>query len=1109
MRKLLQQLFPFSKCFKNVLVLSFIKDRVSYFCSKALVFFLLTVLFTSVAQAQELQFKIYTSSQIASGSTPKSIVQDSLGFILILTDKGLFRFNGLEFSPVRHAPSFTQLVQTHTGKLLGLGLHGVYEVLSLPDTIKFHNRLSSQQPIGFFEDSKAGWWIQLISGDILHYTSGRSVLFSVPSHTQPLFLWNNSQKGISALSQDGKLFEIQSDQPTFQQIDELPQLKGLVSLIQRSDYSFWAATNHDLYEMQLLTSGKQKVKLTKMDLPTSEITSLFQDHYNHLYVGTNNRGLLRTNLSETSYHFEETLFSNQITLFDTLPFQSVKRFYQGKASSIWIVSKEGVTLLFPKFFYHPYPAILPYELGSISQIQNGNYYVSSINELLRLPISAHFQNPISVMRLPRGSISTTASDRNRIWIGSSLGQLSYLENDYWYPGLNLSNRGGPIFNIYTDSRHRTWFCQVYTHSPLPGITYTDSTLSIHYYGKEKGLISRIISVKESSSKNIYVGGIGENSYLYKYNPDKDYFENLSKRLPFDINHFEVHDLIIDEKENVWMASTHGLLKYDPIKKHVTRIELGPYITTAEMRAIVQDDQKQIWISTDAYGLLCFRNGTFVRYTLNNGIPPPSNVLWYRRLFIDNQKRLWVGSNTSYTASFLPAPKPLITPKPLFLELHFNNRVFKTIPFESVFPYHTNFKAAFISMSYPTGSIEYRFRLRNLEKKWSTPSTQHTISYQMLPAGDYTLEVRARKGGYDWSPPLSFSFHIEEVWYKQTWAYGIYFTILIALIWILIQVNTWRHERERLRLNKIIDSKTQDIWNKHQEILAQNEELHSQQEEIAMQRDKLSAQFEELMKAQQIIEEQNKTIRQRNKSLKKEVDIRTQELVDYNQQLEQFAFITAHNLRSPVARIQGLGTLLELAETQTDIDPKDVTKKLIKTAYDLDQVIKDLNAILEVKKNSTKILSEVNLYHELEKVKANLSKEIQDTETELQVDFSEVFLFLSIPAYIDSILHNLISNAIKYRHPDRTPIIRIRTWQQEQTIGMEVSDNGLGIDLMAYGKNVYQLYKRFHFHVEGKGLGLYLVKTQVDALGGRIELESEVNKGTTFRIYLTPGKESGI
>jgi signal transduction histidine kinase len=248
----------------------------------------------------------------------------------------------------------------------------------------------------------------------------------------------------------------------------------------------------------------------------------------------------------------------------------------------------------------------------------------------------------------------------------------------------------------------------------------------------------------------------------------------------------------------------------------------------------------------------------------------------------------------------------------------------------------------------------------------------------------------------------------------------------------------------------------------------------------------------------VIEKQNNEIKLRNESLEEEIKDRTKDLVEYNQQLEQFAFITAHNLRAPVARILGLGNVLEFASKSAQ-DERLIIGKLIFATGELDTVVKDLSTILELRKNNISLITEVSLHEELRLIKENLEKEILETNAAIEEDFSKAPSIRTIKPYLDSILINLISNAIKYRHLDRRPLIQIKSEVIENKICLTVSDNGIGIDLSSYGDKLFTLYSRVHNHVEGKGMGLYLVKTQVVALGGKIEVESEIDRGTTFRI----------
>jgi signal transduction histidine kinase len=292
-----------------------------------------------------------------------------------------------------------------------------------------------------------------------------------------------------------------------------------------------------------------------------------------------------------------------------------------------------------------------------------------------------------------------------------------------------------------------------------------------------------------------------------------------------------------------------------------------------------------------------------------------------------------------------------------------------------------------------------------------------------------------------------------------------------------------------------------------EIAAQNEEIVSQSEELSAQRDTLLLQNQKLQDAGNTIYQQNTEIKAANEHLLEEVNNRTQELqkanrelIEQNNQLEQFAFIAAHNLRAPLARILGLTNLIKISSTEGE--KQLAFEKLELSTRDLDHVIKDLNIILNIQKHTSN-LTEVDLTTSFARVKRTLEKEMEDTNTVLTAHFDEASSVFAVAPYVESIFYNLISNAIKYRDPARQPAISLETHFQEDYVLLLVKDNGLGIDLEKYKSSMFSLYKRFHLHMEGKGLGLYLVKTQIEAMGGKIEVQSEPNKGTIFMVYFKP------
>jgi signal transduction histidine kinase len=183
-----------------------------------------------------------------------------------------------------------------------------------------------------------------------------------------------------------------------------------------------------------------------------------------------------------------------------------------------------------------------------------------------------------------------------------------------------------------------------------------------------------------------------------------------------------------------------------------------------------------------------------------------------------------------------------------------------------------------------------------------------------------------------------------------------------------------------------------------------------------------------------------------------------------------------------------------------IDESLIKKSLVHEARELDRVVKDLSEILDVRKGTGKKISEFNVKEEIEMVLNNLSHEILEVGAKIELDIQGTPVFRTVRQYFHSIVNNLVSNAIKYRNPKNALLIKV-LWKEEDGLAcLLVKDNGLGIDLDAYGEKLFSLYSRFHTHIDGKGLGLFMVKTQSESLGGKVEVNSQVNNGTTFRVY---------
>jgi PAS domain S-box-containing protein len=238
---------------------------------------------------------------------------------------------------------------------------------------------------------------------------------------------------------------------------------------------------------------------------------------------------------------------------------------------------------------------------------------------------------------------------------------------------------------------------------------------------------------------------------------------------------------------------------------------------------------------------------------------------------------------------------------------------------------------------------------------------------------------------------------------------------------------------------------------------------------------------------------------RRKNFEIERDRLTNELLQRNKDLEQYAYIVSHNLRAPVANIIGFVDAL-LNMDLDENEKQDMMHGLDVSIKRLDSVIVDLNGILQVKNTISLQKETVNFSSIVHDILLSISHEVEKTQVIVHTNFEQVEEMLSQKSFLYSIFYNLITNSIKYRKPCVAPVIEVKSHKTENKIALLFTDNGLGIDLEKNQEQVFGLYKRFHPSLaDGKGMGLFMVKTQVENLGGKISVESKVNIGTTFTI----------
>ncbi|MFE3867920.1 PAS domain S-box protein [Flavobacterium sp. LS2P90] len=235
-----------------------------------------------------------------------------------------------------------------------------------------------------------------------------------------------------------------------------------------------------------------------------------------------------------------------------------------------------------------------------------------------------------------------------------------------------------------------------------------------------------------------------------------------------------------------------------------------------------------------------------------------------------------------------------------------------------------------------------------------------------------------------------------------------------------------------------------------------------------------------------------------KKQEKEKEQLIRELTQNNKDLKQFSYITSHNLRAPLSNLTGLLDLIEDIPIENQ-ELKEILNGFSKSTHLLNDTINDLVKVIIIKDNPSIQKEAVPLKEIFENVFNQLSFQIELYKPIIKLHFEKVSILNTNKAYLESILINLLTNALKYKSENRKLKITITANETDNAVYLICKDNGIGIDLERHRDKVFGLYQRFHNYPDSKGLGLYLVKSQVESMGGTISIESEVNKGTTFTL----------
>lgn len=1124
------------------------KIRQSHFKLSSWWFLVVSVLiiFNSPTFAQQItkdaKFRRLAENIQLSNLNITTIAQDSKGFLWVGTLDGLNRFDGYEFKSYRNIEGDTTSIVENRIETIYEDSDGTLWVATLNSGLQYYNRSTDAftripeftqrfcQVFRITEDNQQNLWIGgAFNGQAFVATRDRK------SGKWEKFLLFRAAEGIYSILQ----------------ISENEYWLG-----SQSNGLFKWNKKTNVLEQQYLHDPTNK-----NSLPGNDIRKIVADTRGNLWLATHDGGLCKFNVKDNQYtrfttDTKPSIPNNTIrNMIDDGHYLWIAS-ENGGLSRMDMRTDELINFLYDKSNPN---SIINNSIWSVHKDRQGRIWAGSFAKGLCVLDVMEDKIPIYDASLESDLVNVLFVDsKERMWIGTEDGLIlkdkSGSQRFRFDPKNKNSISSNAINCVFEDSRHRIWI-GVWEG----GINrFVENSKTFVRYDQEpdrRQSLSNpnVFNIGESSQTGELLvstfgglnvlkderAGVFENPFFYPNEGDQYHFT-----------------LLEDHQHTIWVGARSGLYIYSLEAKTARHVNMLEDTTRAseQVNVIFEDHNNTLWIGASGGLHKMVSPGKFIAYTIDDGLP----VDFVQGIVEDLKGNLWLGTSKGLTLfnpktetfknfdesdgllsnelrrkaflrtangqiyvggkgvnTFFPdsirfnpyKPSVYITDLKIFnrsVKPHGDDGILTNDIAETKEIYldaeHNFFSINYVGINFTSSyKNQYAYMLEGFDANWVSMGNQRSATFTNLDPATYVFRVKASNNDGLWNEEgASIIIHVLPPWWKTWWARALFSFGIVSLAMLVFFTRTRRILRQNRLLENAVSEKTDELQKTNLALRKSEEEIIEKNKTLTRQSEELAAQNEELMQSQEEVSAQRDLVSQQNENLEIEVSKRTNELVEYNQQLEQFAFIAAHNLRAPVARILGLGQLIAMLQSTSEKD--EIYPKLVRAAEELDGVVKDLNTILAFRKNSESLVTIVDLATEVSKIRVTLEREIAHTKAVITTDFTQVDTIRTVKPYLESIIYNLISNAIKYRHPDRTPVIRIKTERTEKEICLTVSDNGLGIDMAAFKDKLFTLYSRFHTHLEGKGLGLYLVKTQITALGGRIEIDSEVEKGSTFRVY---------
>lgn len=1012
----------------------------------------------SVIYGQDFHLQTYTRENGIPSELVKSVAVDSIGFLWLGTDNGLYRYNGKQFIDYSHLISSAyvkSLLCDSRGNLyfttdMSFGrINYTLDDVSVQTIAKGAVKRSDGMlwyPKQLYMDGNGNIWFsdntslyRYKNNQLNHYFMGAHNM--ADSFSRSFSFFEDDSGNLGMVSHTGNFYRYNPAIDIIEPLTNPLMFENVSSILSIGSNRLLIGFNEQFGEIILNSQGH----ISNYN-PISygvDASSFIRKSENSWYVGSWSKGLWELKSTPANRY--------ELSKVEKLNIRGSINHIIKNDKDVIMATDNGVAVLQEKMFIPHFTDLTQEYIHDLAyHEENGKIFATDGTHILQIDEETH--DAFILFTSGGSKIMQVLPYQNAVWVGDEAGTLSQIYNGRVVRRYDLSKYGNAIYDLAGDQNGNIWICQ----DNLNGIIRLSTDGNLKIFGAADGLTSKATFAANSPFTYIFLGASGMNNYLYYFNSELKTFNNLSRPLPFQYNgNITINHLDFDEKGIMWLASSHGLLRLRG--NEIRRVDLGDQ-TGENIKALRVDKHGNIWFAT-SQGINKYDGTSVITFDQNNGLT--SKTISYRNLLIDSKNRIWAGTLAGISISNNDKP-PIKTAMPVFLSVTESGNLVDT-PQKARFDNLSALGFTFISPEFPSENLIYRAKLIGRDDGWTILNDENKLFFSGLPKGDYKLMISAKqKGNYLWSDPLVYTFRVNKIWYQTWWAWT---AIAIMLAFIIYQLARWQSHRlkdEKQKLNKLVKERTRELEQKTREIEAKNTQLLQAKEE-AEKSSKAKAEFLSTM---------------------------------------------SHEIRTPLHGVIGMIDLL-LMENPTS----EQMEKIKTLKFSAENLLSLINDILDFNKIDAGKIDLDSREFSLKEIVRNIKAGFEPTAFDKDIDINLVYdesipdALIGDPTRIAQILTNLTGNALKFTEKGEVNIIIERRMKKGDHIEVHfrIKDTGIGMSSEKL-ENIFDTFSQASSEknrkFSGTGLGLAITKKLLELMGSRIQVKSREGIGSEFSFRIT-------